>query len=63
MLRVALDEYIEEGIQLLILGRDAERGCFLSEEGIGCRLRDNYGLTPDLNPGPRSSELLGLRQR
>jgi hypothetical protein len=63
MLRVALDEYIEEGIQLLILGRDAERGCFLSEEGIGCRLRDNYGLTPDLNPGPRASELLGLRQR
>jgi len=63
MLRVARDEYIEEGIQLLILGREAEGGCFLNEEGIGCRLRDNYGLTLDVNPGPRASELLGLRAR
>ena len=63
MLRVARDEYLEEGLQLLILGREAERGCFLNEEGLGCRLRDNYGLTPYVNPGPRASELLGLRQR
>ena len=63
MLRVARDEYIEEGLQLLILGREVEGGCFLNEEGIGCRLRDNYGLTLDANPGPRASELLGLRQR
>jgi hypothetical protein len=63
MLCVARDEYLEEGLQLLILGREAERGCFLNEEGIGCRLRDNYGLTLDLNPGPRASELLGLRSR
>jgi hypothetical protein len=63
MLCVARDEYIEEGIELLILGREAERGCFLSEDGIMSRLRDNYGLTLDVNPGPRASELLGLRQR
>jgi hypothetical protein len=63
MLCVARDEYLEEGVQLLILGRDTERGCFLSEGGIGYRLRDNYGLTPDVNPGPRASELLGLRQK
>ena len=63
MLRIARDEYIEEGLQLLILGREADRGCFLNEEGIDCRLRDNYGLTPDVNPGPRASELLGLKQR
>ena len=63
MLCVARDEYLEEGLQLLILGHEAERGCFLNEEGIGCRLRDNYGLTLDLNPGPRASELLGLRSR
>ena len=63
MLRVGRDEYIEEGLQLLILGQEAERGCFLNEEGIGCRLRDNYGLTADLNPGPRASELLGLKAR
>jgi hypothetical protein len=63
MLRVARDEYIEEGLQLLILGREVEGGCFLNEEGIGCRLRDNYGLTLDANPGPRASELLGLKFR
>lgn len=63
MLRVARDEYIEEGIQLLILGNNAERGCFLNEEGIKTRLRDNYGLTPDANPGPRASEVLGLRAK
>lgn len=63
MMCVARDEYIEEGLQLLILGREAEGGCFLNKEGIGCRLRDNYGLTLDINPGPRASELLGLRQR
>lgn len=63
MLCVSRDEYLEEGIQLMILGHETERGCFLSEEGIGCRLRDSYGLTPDANPGPRASELLGLKQR
>lgn len=63
MLRVALDEYIEEGLQLLILGQEADRGCFLNEEGIKLRLRDNYGLTLDTNPGSRASELLGLKQR
>jgi hypothetical protein len=63
MLCVALDEYIEEGVELLILGREIDGGCFLNREGIGQRLRDNYGLTPDMNPGPRASELLGLRQR
>ena len=63
MLCIARDEYIEEGIELLILGREAERGCFLNEEGIRCRLRDNYSLTLDTNPGQRASELLGLKQR
>jgi len=63
MLRVALDEYLEEGLQLLILGRASEGGCFLNEEGIRCRLRDNYGLTVVENPGARASELLGLRAR
>ncbi|MEP7148899.1 MAG: hypothetical protein ABI857_08445 [Acidobacteriota bacterium] len=63
MLRVARDEYVEEGLQLLILGQHADGECFLNEDGIGCRLRENYGLTPDANPGPHASELLGLRQR
>ena len=63
MLCIARDEYLEEGIELLILGREAERGCFLNEEGIKWRLRDNYGLSLDANPGLRASELLGLSQK
>ncbi|MGI8812845.1 MAG: hypothetical protein ACR2IH_10025 [Pyrinomonadaceae bacterium] len=62
MLRVGRDEYIEEGIQLLILGKNSDGGCFLNDEGIRCRLRDNYGLNLDTNPGPLASELLGLKQ-
>jgi len=63
MMCVARDEYIEEGIQLMILGSNAEQGCFLNTEGIECRLRDSYGLTLESNPGPTASQLLGLRQR
>ena len=63
MMCVSLEEYIEEGIQLMILGNSVDRGCFLNENGIQTRLRDSYGLTFDINPGPRASELLGLKQR
>lgn len=61
MLCIALDEYIEEGVGLMILGRDVDRGCFLNEAGIHQRLSESYGLDPINNPGPRASELLGLK--
>ena len=63
MLRVARDEYIEEGISLLILGTNAERGCFLNDEGIRTRLRENYGLSLDTNPGPLASQILRISPR
>ena len=63
MLCIALDEYIEEGLGLMILGRDVERGCFLNEAGIHQRLSESYKLDPIDNPGPRASELLGLRMK
>src|SRR5436190_413469 len=63
MLCIALDEYIEEGLGLMILGRDIEKGCFLNEAGINQRLSESYGLDAINNPGPRASELLGLRQK
>jgi hypothetical protein len=63
MLCIALDEYIEEGLGLMILGRETDRGCFLNEEGIHRRLSESYGLDPINNPGPRASELLGLKQK
>lgn len=61
MLQVGSDDFLDEGLQLLILGRKDDGPCFLNDEGIECRLRDNYGLTIDGNPGALASELLGLR--
>jgi hypothetical protein len=63
MLCIALDEYIEEGLGLMILGRETDRGCFLNEAGINQRLSESYRLDPINSPGPRASELLGLRMK
>lgn len=63
MLCVSKPEYIDEGLGLMILARNEEIGCFVSDDGIHQRLRESYGLTPDINPGPRASELLGLKMK
>jgi hypothetical protein len=60
LLRIAKDDYLQEGLDIMILGRAEDGRCFVSDEGITCRLRDNYGLTIDGNQGPLASELLGL---
>ena len=63
MLCVGRDEYIEEGLGLMILGRkDPIAPCYVDDLGIHTRLANSYGLDPVKNPGPRASELLGLRQ-
>ena len=62
MLCIGRDEYIDEGLGLMILGRKTEiEPCFVDDTGIHKRLCDSYGLMPDGNRGPRASELLGLR--
>ena len=64
MLSIGRDEYIDEGLGLMILGRNGEiEPCYVDDIGIHKRLCDSYGLTPDLNQGPRASELLGLRPK
>lgn len=64
MLCINKPEYIDEGLSLLILARsDALSPCYVSDDGIHKRLCDSYGLTPESNPGPRASELLGLRPK
>ena len=64
MLCVNREEYIEEGLGLMILGRKTDiEPCYVDDTGIHKRLCDSYGLTPDGNQGPRASELLGLRQK
>ena len=64
MLCVGRDEYIEEGLGLMILGRrDPIAPCYVDDLGIHTRLANSYGLDPVKNPGPRASQLLGLRQK
>ena len=64
MLCVNKDEYIQEGLGLMILGRNQPtEPCYVSDDGIHKRLCDSYGLTPDANPGPLASQLLGLKMR
>lgn len=64
MLCIDKPEYIEEGLGLMVLGRDDEISpCYVSEEGIHRRLSESYGLDPVNNPGPHASELLGLRMK
>jgi hypothetical protein len=64
MLLVNKDEYIAEGLDLLILGRDAAGAAQLWDEGIKARLRDSYNLTHEADrQGVPASELLKLEQR
>ncbi len=61
MLCVNKPDYVDEGVQLMILGKTAEGSYFLNEDGIKQRLRDSYGLAPDGNVGNLASEMMGLR--
>ncbi|MGH9820347.1 MAG: hypothetical protein ACRD43_09280 [Pyrinomonadaceae bacterium] len=62
MLCVDTSDFLDEGLQLMILGRKLDNGpCFVDNTGINKRLCDSYGLTPDGNQGPTASQLLGLK--
>lgn len=61
MLCVDKPDYLDEGVQLKILGQKPDGSHFLSEDGIKQRLRDSYGLTSDGNVGSLASEMMGLR--
>lgn len=61
MLQINKQEYLDEGLQLMILGQNADGSYFVSDDGIRLRLRDSYGLTIDGNQGSTASEMLGIR--
>jgi hypothetical protein len=60
MLCVNKDEYLDEGLGLMILCREGDGPCMISDEGINTRLRDSYGLAVDANQGATASEMMGL---
>ena len=61
MLQINKPEYLDEGLGLMILGRNADGTCFVNDDGIRQRLRDSYGLAIDGNQGSTASEMLGIR--
>lgn len=64
MLQIGLDEYLNEGLDLLILGRrSGEAGCFLDHDGIRQRLKNNYGMELGGSVGSLASEMTGLIPR
>lgn len=62
MIQISKDDYLEEGLTLMILGRN-DNGCFVDHDGIKRRLRESYGLAIAGNQGMLASEMIGLRQK
>lgn len=60
MLQIGRDEYLNEGLDLMILGRN-ENGCFVDRDGIRRRLKESYGMELGGNVGSSASEMVGLR--
>jgi hypothetical protein len=61
-MQIGKDEYLDEGVTLMILGR-GEAGCFLDHDGIKRRLKESYGLELNGNLGGLASEMIGLKQK
>ena len=61
MLCIDKPEYLDEGLQLMILGHAADGACCVNDDGIRQRLRDSYGLAIDANQGSLASEMMGIR--
>lgn len=53
-------EYLDEGLQLMILCQEGGK-CAVSDDGIIRRLRESYGLELNGVQGRLASEMLGLR--
>lgn len=60
MLCMNQKEYLDEGLQLMILGLGESGSCFVNDDGIRQRLNDSYGLTKDGNQGSLATEMMGI---
>ena len=60
MLCMKRQEYLDEGLQLMILGLGEGGSCFVNDEGISQRLSENYGLAKDGRQGALASEMMGI---
>jgi len=61
MLCIDKHDYIDEGLQLMILCNTETGTCEVSADGIRRRLNESYGLFADGHQGALASEMMGLR--
>jgi hypothetical protein len=62
MLQISRDEYLDEGLALMVLGRGDDGNCFVDHDGIKRRLKESYGLELNGTLGMLASQMLGLKQ-
>lgn len=60
MLCIDKPEYLDEGLQLMILGLSENGSCFVNDNGIRLRLNESYGLAIDGNQGKLATEMMGI---
>ena len=60
MLCMNRQEYLDEGLQLMILGLGDGGSCFVNDDGIRQRLNESYGLASDGNQGALATEMMGI---
>jgi len=60
MLAIDKQEYLDEGLQLMILCTAEGGRCEVSEDGIERRLNESYSLAIDGDQGRLASEMMGL---
>jgi hypothetical protein len=63
MIQISKDEYLDEGLALMVLGRGDDGNCFVDHDGIKRRLKESYGLELNGTLGMLASQMLGLKQR
>jgi hypothetical protein len=60
LIAIGKQEYLDEGVQLMILGLGENGSCFVDDDGIRRRLNESYGLAADGNQGASASEMMGI---
>jgi hypothetical protein len=60
MICIGKQEYLDEGVQMMILGLGADGNCFVSDDGIKQRLRESYGLALDGEQGHLATRMMGI---
>jgi hypothetical protein len=60
MLLINKQEYLDEGMDLMILGKKDDGTYFVNDDGIRKRLNDSYGLQENGNTGPTAFRMMGI---